>query len=316
MDSLPVQKTVANSLLPTPYSLLPTSSLLPTPSLCAPSASLPPGFQFSQSSLNDFDACPRRFQLRYLHRLSWPAVESEPVRAAERLAQLGADFHHLVQQHIIGLDEEVLTASLVEQETDLQAWWQSYLHQRPAELAGARLYPELLLSTPLRGYRLLARFDLLVARPDGAFLIVDWKTSLHQPGRDNLARRMQTRVYPYVLAQAGTALNDGQPIDPANIHMLYWYPTAPDRPERFDYSPALLQRDEAYLSGLIEQVKQAVQTQHFPLVEDHNACTYCVYRSFCDRGEKGGPLPGLADEAQETFDVSSLDWDQIAEIQF
>ncbi len=28
------------------------------------------------------------------------------------------------------------------------------------------------------------------------------------------------------------------------------------------------------------------------------------------------PLLELADEAQETFDVSSLDWDQIAEIQF
>jgi hypothetical protein len=243
-------------------------------------------------------------------------VESEPVRDAERLAQLGADFHRLVQQHVIGLGEEVLTASLVEQETDLQAWWQSYLQHRPAELAEARLYPELVLSTPLRGYRLLARFDLLVAQPDGAFLIIDWKTSLHRPGRDNLARRMQTRVYPYVLAQAGTALNSGQPIEPARIHMLYWYPTAPDQPERFDYNPALLQRDEAYLSSLIEQVKQAVQNQHFPPVEDHDACTYCVYRSFCDRGEQGGPLLELADEAQETFDVSSLDWDQIAEIQF
>ncbi len=277
---------------------------------------LPTTFQFSQSSLNDFDICPRRFELRYLYRLSWPAVESEPVQETERLAQLGADFHHLVQQHLVGLDEAVLTASLAGQEADLQAWWQSYLRYRPAELAGASLYPELLLSTPLGGYRLLARFDLLAVQPDGGFVIIDWKTSLHKPDRDHLARRMQTRVYPYVLARAGAALNSGRPLDPARIHMLYWYPAAPDQPERFEYSSVLLQRDEAYLSSLIEQVKQAVQTGRFPLVEDPGACAYCVYRSFCDRGEKGGPLAALTDEPPETFDVLSLDWDQIAEIQF
>ena len=54
---------------------------------------LPPDFQFSQSSLQDFETCPRRFELRYLQRLSWPAIESEPIQVAERLAQLGADFH-------------------------------------------------------------------------------------------------------------------------------------------------------------------------------------------------------------------------------
>jgi CRISPR/Cas system-associated exonuclease Cas4 (RecB family) len=286
-----------NSLFPTPYSLLPI-------------------FQFSQSSLSDFATCPRRFELRYLRRLAWPAVESEPIQEAERLAQLGRDFHHLVQQYLVGLDEAVLTANLVEQDSDLRAWWQNYLRQRPAELAQAQLYPELLLSTPLRGYRLLARFDVLAVQPDGSFLIIDWKTSLHQPTRAKLARRIQTRVYPYVLAKAGLALQSGQPLDPAKIQMLYWYPARPAEPERFEYSPELLQRDETYLSELIEQVQQAVQQKRFPLVEDQQACTYCVYRSFCGRGESGGPLVGLAEEPSESLDVLALDWEQIAEIQF
>ena len=39
---------------------------------------LPPGFQFSQRSLQDYVDCRRRFELRYLQNLAWPAVEAEP----------------------------------------------------------------------------------------------------------------------------------------------------------------------------------------------------------------------------------------------
>lgn len=277
---------------------------------------LPTTFQFSQSSLQDFETCPRRFKLRYLDRLRWPAVESEPVREAERLAQLGTDFHRLVQQHVAGLAEEILNQQLAASDPALQTWWQSYLQHRPALVAGTRLYPEMMLSVPLRGCRLMARFDLLAVQPDGRFLIIDWKTSLHKPERDTLAQRMQTRVYPFVLALAGAAFNTGQPIDPAAIEMIYWYPASPDQPEHFQYNAKLRQRDEEFLSSLIEQVKHAAQTAAFPLVEDTKACTYCVYRSFCDRGQKGGPVAELAEETVGELDLSSLDWDQIAEIQF
>jgi CRISPR/Cas system-associated exonuclease Cas4 (RecB family) len=287
----------SSPLLLTPYSLL-------------------PGFQFSQSSLQDFDTCPRRFKLRYLDHLRWPAVESEPIQEAERLARLGADFHRLVQQHIVGIAENVLSDTLTESESALQSWWQSYLQHRPPMLAGTRLYAEVTLSTPVRGFRLMARFDLLAAQPDGAFLIVDWKTSLHKPASADLARRMQTRVYPYVLAMAGAAFNGGQPIDPAAIQMIYWYPERPDQAERFEYSAQLRQRDEQFLSDLIEQVKQEVETERFPMVEDKKSCTYCVYRSFCDRGAKAGWVAELVEEPQEILDVLALDWEQIAEIQY
>lgn len=285
-------------------------------SLLLTSYSLLPGFQFSQSSLQDFDTCPRRFKLRYLDRLRWPAVESEPIQEAERLARLGADFHRLVQQHIAGIAENILSDSLTESEAALQGWWQSYLQHRPPLPAGTRLYAEVTLSTPVRGYRLMARFDLLAVQPGGTFLIIDWKTSLYKPALADLARRIQTRVYPYVLALAGAAFNGGQPIDPAAIQMVYWYPERPDQPERFDYSASLRQRDEQFLSDLIERVKHAAETGHFPMVEDKKPCTYCVYRSFCDRGDKAGLVAELGEAPQEVLDVLALDWEQIAEIQY
>lgn len=278
--------------------------------------SLPNTFQFSQSSLQDFNTCPRRFELHYLQHLNWPASEAEPVQAAERLAQLGQDFHRLVQQHLVGLDQDILEQTLTEADADLKTWWNNYLTYRPAALNDAQIFSELTLSTPLRNYRLTARFDVLAAQTDGSFLIIDWKTTHKKPTRESLAGQMQTRVYPYVLAAAGTAFNQGQPIDPAAVNMMYWYPHAPDEPEIFAYSPKLFQRDEEFLSEAIEQIKSAAQNNYFPLVESDKPCAYCVYRSFCDRGNRAGPITELTEASPESLDISSLDWDQIAEISF
>ena len=50
--------------------------------------SLPTNFQFSPSSLQDFNDCPRRFQLKYLENLSWPAPSAEPALEYEEYLQL------------------------------------------------------------------------------------------------------------------------------------------------------------------------------------------------------------------------------------
>ena len=70
---------------------------------------LPASFNFSQSSLQDYFDCPRRFQLRYIEHLIWPAVETEPVLENERRQQEGQLFHRMVQQHLVGLPVEKLT---------------------------------------------------------------------------------------------------------------------------------------------------------------------------------------------------------------
>jgi len=277
---------------------------------------LPNTFQFSQSNLQDFDTCPRRFELRYLRQLRWPAIEAEPVQEAERLARLGQDFHRLVQQHLIGIDEDILEETMIDADPDLKTWWENYLTHRPAALADAKIYPELTLSTPLRGYRLTARFDVLAIQPAGTFLIVDWKTTHKKPARETLAGQIQTRVYPYVLVAAGTAFNQGKPINPSAVKMMYWYPQAPDEPEIFDYIQRLFQHDEEFLSELIDQIKSTADSDHFPLVESKKPCVYCVYRSFCDRGDRPGPMGDTEIEADDEINVLALDWDQIAEISF
>ena len=122
---------------------------------------LPTDFQFSQGSLQDYVDCPRRFQLRYLLRLAWPAVEAEPALENERRLQQGAAFHRLVHQHILGLSMERLSSMVTDK--DLSRWWRNYLESAPAALAELR-YPEVTLSAPVSGHRLVAKYDLIAIR--------------------------------------------------------------------------------------------------------------------------------------------------------
>ena len=79
----------------------------------------------SQSSLQDYHDCPRRFELRYLQRLAYPAIETEPALENEKHQKEGEYFHRLVQQHLIGIPAEQIN-KLANTE-NLQRWWGNYL---------------------------------------------------------------------------------------------------------------------------------------------------------------------------------------------
>ena len=130
---------------------------------------LSPDFQFSQGNLQDYTDCPRRFQLRYLLELAWPAVEAEPADEFEARIRDGEAFHRMVQQHVLG----VLPADVApEPGSDLAAWWENYLASPPPDLPPAR-HPEITLSAPLGEHRLIAKFDLIAIEPGRRAVIVD-----------------------------------------------------------------------------------------------------------------------------------------------
>ncbi len=280
---------------------------------------LPSDFQFSQSSLQDFVDCPKRFQLRYLRNMAWPAVEAEPIEEHERRIQHGMAFHRMVQQHILGLPEERLTSMATE--GDLARWWAAYRAYRPADLPGVR-YPEVTLTTPINlpgnntGHRLVAKYDLLVIQPESHAVILDWKTSQKRTRSAILKSRLQTRVYRYLIVQAGAHLNAGQAFEPEQITMLYWFSDFPDSPERLPYTFAQYQDDAQYLSGLVARIA-ALDDDAFILTDDEQRCAYCLYRSYCERGVHAGQIGALEDEPEaETTDLLDFDFEQIAEIAF
>lgn len=276
---------------------------------------LPADFQFSQSSLQDYVECARRFELRYLERLQWPAVEAEPVTEHEQRMKQGAAFHHMAHQHQVGVPADVLSARVLDNK--LRQWWENYLRAGFVDMLPAKRHPEVTLSAPLGDYRLVAKYDLLAIERGGRAVIVDWKTAERRPSRASLERRLQTVVYRYLLAQAGAHLNGGNVIDPAQVEMVYWFAEHPDNPERFTYDTDQYQADREYLVSLVKEIKGRTV---FDLTTETRRCRFCTYRSLCERGISAGGLDELEtledDVAVEgEFDLN-FDFDQIAEVEF
>ena len=255
--------------------------------------------------------CAQRFKLRYLDRLSYPAVETEPTLENEKHQQEGEYFHRLVQQHLIGIPAEQIAKFA--NTPNLQRWWENF--QSSAELRGLkdlpRRYPEANLSAPLGKYRLLAKYDLIALRDDKV-TIYDWKTYRKRPRNEWLSARMQTRVYRALLVHAGAHLNGGKPFEPEQIEMVYWFADFPDDPARFAYTSLQFHRDWDALLKLSGEVATATS---YPLTEDRQKCLFCSYRSYCERGIQAGDIEQAeADmEAEELFDVN---FEQIGEIAF
>ncbi|MBN1955391.1 MAG: PD-(D/E)XK nuclease family protein [Anaerolineae bacterium] len=271
---------------------------------------LPASFQFSQASLQDYTDCPRRFQLRYLERVVWPAVEAEPALENERYARQGVAFHRLVHQHALGVPIARLSQTVVD--PDLRRWWRNYLEAGPADLPAAR-YPEVVLSAPLAGHRLVAKMDLVAVDPGQQAVVVDWKTSRRRTERQQLARRWQTRLYTYLLVCAGHHLNDGRSLLPQQVAMVYWFADFPADPERFVYTVEQYRQDEADLAALIGEIER-LGGSDFPLTAQERHCCYCPYRSLCRRGVEAGESARW--EQDEGMDDLAFDLEQVAEIAY
>ena len=250
---------------------------------------LPSGFQFSQGSLQDYVDCARRFQLRYVRRLRWPAIEVAPPLESERHLQQGAAFHRLIQRHMIGLPLEQLSEGVTD--PDLRRWWRNYLESAPADLPAKR-YPEVGLSAPLANFRLVAQYDLVAVDVGERAVIVDWKTNRKQPSSASLSERLQTHVYPYLLVRSGGFLNEGEEIHPGQVSMVYWFANFPARPEQFSYDDDQFRADHGYLTELVAGIKgvfgEGADEDLLPRTEDKRRCRYCRYRSLCQRGVEAG----------------------------
>ncbi len=276
-----------------------------------PPGLLPANFTFSQSSLQAYVDCARRFWLAYVEQLPWPAVEASPVQEHEALMRLGEHFHRLVQRSEEGIDPARVAEGLT---LPLAAWFDAYRQQRPAALPADFVAVERVLTipftlsppqplTPSATFRVAAKYDLLAGAADGRTVIVDWKTARRRADPATLRNRLQTIVYPYVLVEASAALPWG-PVRPEQVEMCYWFTAAPGQPVIFRYDAAQHEANGRRLHQLLAELLSGRGEADFPKVADTEAnrrhlCAYCVYRSRCNRGEAAGDLDALDDP--ETF---------------
>jgi hypothetical protein len=168
---------------------------------------------------------------------------------------------------------------------------------------------EVTLTTPLGAHRLSAKYDLLALEPGRRAVIVDWKTERKRPTRAQLAARMQTRVYRYVLVEAGAALNGGHPIQPEQVSLVYWFAEFPAEPEVLPYDPAQHAQDITLLTGLVDEIAARTGAE-WPKTSEEMRCQYCTYRSLCNRGITAGT--GDESDVEVDLDIALAEVEEIA----
>jgi len=233
----------------------------------------------SRGKLAAFQACQRRFFLRYQQRLAWPAPPLDPATAAAR--QQGAQFHQLLQRHFLQLPiEQDLVA-----EGKVADWWQIFQRQGPilpsrGRQNDGRHLVELTLTVPVGDCLLTGRFDLLYLQP-GRGHIFDWKTERQPRPAAALREDLQTRLYLALLYQGSDALGVNLAAD--QVQLTYWYVQQPAAAVTFTYSETWHAENWAYLTDLAAAVTAAQQADQWPLTDNWDECRRCAYAAYCGR---------------------------------
>lgn len=234
----------------------------------------------SQSHLNLWHSCQRRFQHYFLECLTAPAATEQYKRL-----ELGARFHLLMQQKELGLE----ITDLANSDRNLQKWLLAFETNPPKVIMGDR-YSEhrRTLELPITinpvgenhlnlTYIITVIYDLLVLGNQSA-QILDWKTHQHPQAIASLQVNWQTKLYLYVLAEtSGYA--------PEQLSMSYWFANTGSA-VTITYNNQQHQQTDQELREVLEAIAQAQQMQHFiQLPLNHQECHRCDFAYRCGRIE-------------------------------
>jgi ATP-dependent helicase/nuclease subunit A len=236
----------------------------------------------SYSALSDFRNCGYRFYVTRVLGIAEPEEpgvpsEEEGSVEARRRYGPGVAVHSLLEWSARNgwrePDAERIAGALGEQGLEpagelpgiaaglVRAWLDSPLRE---ELAEGTLHAEVPFVLPVSGTMLRGAIDLLVERPDGSALVVDYKTDRLE-GRDPtaVAGRYETQRDIYALAAAAR----GAPVETAYVFL-----EQPDAPVRESFDPAGLKaarsRTEALLAELSQGEFEVTRHPHRALCHD------------------------------------------------
>ncbi len=152
--------------------------------------------------------------------------------------------------------------------------------------------------------------------PGNRITILDWKTTQYSARVPQLLKRLQTRVYRYVIVQASAHVYGGSSVVPADVEMIYWFPEFPESPARLPYNEKDYAADRRFLSHLIDEISSLEDTA-FHKTTEKKRCDFCRYRTYCDTSQNVGKIASYEDEQiEDALDNDVFDFEQIAEIEF
>ena len=222
--------------------------------------------------LDAFSICRRRFQLRYLEKVPWPAMSTDP--EVEKAKRLGEKFHQMVRRHFLGVPGEA------GDETQLEEWWNGFLAWE-SQLPSGNRYPEFTITVPLGNHYLTGRMDLLIVEETRVH-IFDWKTTKLPGNREQLWNDLQTKFYLTLVVKGAASI--GRAIDPEEVALSYWYAHDPPQIVVLQHDATRQERYWKELQESAARIDHMLDTEvSWPLTEDLSACRRCPYQIICQR---------------------------------
>lgn len=226
--------------------------------------------QVSPSSLIDYAKCPKRFY--------WSRVRPLP-RFSGAAARRGTQVHRWIELRSMG------QASLLEDETspDLTAeelaghaggpgaterLQQTFLDSRFAD--AQPLYAERAFSLYIDGFTIVGRIDAVYGAPDGAWEIVDYKTSNVPRDIDEDLAWLQLDLYAFAAQEIWAKR-------PEELTLTYLFLGAGEERSR----PS---EDAATIRARISTSLHGIQQQDYEPTPGES-CRWCDFRTFCDPGK-------------------------------
>ncbi|MFN2189604.1 MAG: PD-(D/E)XK nuclease family protein [Candidatus Promineifilaceae bacterium] len=238
------------------------------------------GVILGKAKIADYLICPRRFQLRYEERLSWPVFGQDPHVEESRV--LGQQYHHLLQRYFLGIEPDEDTIA----NPNIRRWWRQFEQVRHSIPEG-KARTELTLRVPISSSTLVGRFDLLVDSGSGIH-IYDWKTYGRARSEKQLSEDLQSRIYLALAAESGAAL--GRSIRPDDISLTYWFFTDPPVDVILNYDERQHRENWSYLKSICQDIERRSESEEqWPLTADLKACARCAYQIPCGRVGAGSP---------------------------
>ncbi len=220
-------------------------------------------FLYSQSSLDTFLTCNRKFKYQYIDSIRWGEIEEE---LAEKFKK-GEKFHTLAERYFSGIPtgEEFL------EEEDLKEYFNNlkdtFLINKDYEYKA-----EYEIRYRNDNIKLMARYDLIVFKKDSVE-IWDWKTGNKKLQEKYQKEKLQTKIYLYLLKE-----KLGDKVKAENISMNYWQPQYKNDWVTINYSDEMHSRNKKELKELMKDI---LEEEKFEMTENKKACQYCDFKKIC-----------------------------------
>ncbi|MGB1252623.1 MAG: PD-(D/E)XK nuclease family protein [Candidatus Promineifilaceae bacterium] len=229
----------------------------------------------SRGKIISFLNCQRRFQLRHVTALPWPAAPM-PQEKAEALLK-GTMFHQMAERHFLGMPDAIP----VDIDENVKRWWEIFQRRGPHLPEGKR-FPEASMTIVAGGMRLFGRFDLLITNDTSAH-IYDWKTERSPRSAWRLREDWQTRLYLALVVEGADAL--GHSYHPDDVSMTYWFAEAPEQSVVIRYNSDWHRQNWAEIKATIGRIERRLAASEaiWPLTDDLELCASCGYRTYCGR---------------------------------